>query len=205
MTFRAVETLKTVDLIYCEDTRHSIKLLNHFEIKKHLKSCPQFKEKNSIQELLDRLGRGENIAFISDAGMPGICDPGEYLVRAVRDAGYRIEIIGGTSSLTSFLSGCGVELERFSFIGFLPARVVDRRKIFDKGILEPLVFFESPHRIESTLGLLKEVYPAQKLILAKELSKISENFFEGTADELLKVIKSFKGEWIGMALPARVD
>jgi 16S rRNA (cytidine1402-2'-O)-methyltransferase len=205
ISLRALEILKSVDVIYCEDTRHSLKLLNHFEIRKPLKSCPQFKEKKSIEELLGRLRGGENIAFISDAGMPGICDPGEYLVRAARDANQRIEIIGGVSALTSFLAGVGVEIESFTFIGFLPPRVIDRKKIFEAGFLQPTVFFESPHRIESTLELLKESYASQRLILAKELSKISETFFEGTADELLTAIKSFKGEWIGMALPAKVE
>lgn len=205
MTLRAIEVLKSVDAIYCEDTRHSLKLLNHFEIKKPLQSCPQFKEKKSIDDLVSRLDRGEKIAFISDAGMPGICDPGAYLVRAIRNAGHKIEIIGGTSSLTSFLSGCGIEIESFRFIGFLKPRVIDRQRVFEKGFDEPTIFFESPHRIESTLHLLKDEFPKQQLILAKELSKVSEAFFEGTAVELLNSIKSFKGEWIGMALPARVS
>lgn len=204
ITLRALETLKTVDLIYCEDTRHSLKLLNHFDIHKPLRSCPHFKEKKLIDEVLDVLRDGKSIAYITDAGSPGICDPGSHLVGRVRQEGWRVEVIGGVSALTAFLAGAGIELESFRFVGFLPPRLVDRKRFFEGSILEPTIFFESPHRIEASLQLLAELKGDGFLILAKELSKISEAFFSGYPHEILKVVKSFKGEWIGMILPDRV-
>jgi 16S rRNA (cytidine1402-2'-O)-methyltransferase len=204
ITLRALETLQKVDVVYCEDTRRSIKLLNAYEIKKALKSCPHFKEKRQIEPILDQLRAGQSIAYISDAGMPGLCDPGERLVAAAREASLDVEIIGGVSAVTHFISGLGVELESFTFIGFLPARVIDRQKVFTKLYETALIFFESPHRIETTLDLLKESLPDRHIILAKELSKISERFFSGTAEEISKKIDSFKGEWIGCLFPDKM-
>ncbi|MBN8554703.1 MAG: 16S rRNA (cytidine(1402)-2'-O)-methyltransferase [Deltaproteobacteria bacterium] len=205
ITLRALEILKSVDVVYCEDTRRSIKLLNAYEIKKPLKSCPHFKEKKQIAPILDALAGGQSIAYVSDAGMPGLCDPGEILVAAVREANFKVEIIGGVSSLTHFIAGLGEELESFSFVGFLPARVIDREKVFSQKLAAPMIFFESPHRIQSSLEILRDKYPDIRLILAKELSKISEDFFSGTPTQLLGKIKSFKGEWIGCLFPARLE
>lgn len=198
MTFRAVETLKSVDVIFCEDTRHSIKLLNHFEIKKPLKSCPYFKERQVSGEVVEYLGEGKRVAYLTDAGTPNLSDPGATLVREVRKAGYPIEIIGGVSALTYFMAGLGEDLEAFSFIGFLPAKSAQRARLIEAGVSIPTMFFESPHRIESTLKIFKEIRPETRLVLAKELSKISERFFMGSATELLKNIPSWKGEWVGL-------
>ncbi len=201
MTIRAIDTLKSVDLIFCEDTRHSLKLLNHFEIRKPLKSSPYFKERKAATELLASLEEGKSVAFISDAGMPGVSDPGATLVAAVREKGIAVEVIGGVSSLTHFIAGLGVELETFRFTGFLPSRGIDRERFFDLAVQEPTIFFESPHRIETTLEILNSKCPQHFLILAKELSKISEGFYRGTPSDLVKQIKSFKGEWIGCIFP----
>ncbi len=201
ITFRAVDILKKVDVIYCEDTRRTIKLLNAYEIKKPLKSCPAFREKKLLPEILKRLSDGENIAYASDAGMPGLSDPGAVLVHGVREAGVKVEVIGGTSSLTHFIAGLGVELSSFSFVGFLPARQIDREKFFAREFLEMTIFFESPHRLESTLAIIESKRPELRLAFAKELSKISEQYFFGTVSEIKKKISSFKGEWIGAILP----
>ena len=201
VTLRAIETLKSIDVLFCEDTRRTIKLLNAFEIKKPLKSCPHFREYSQIAPVLERLKAGEKVGYASDAGMPGLCDPGEKLVKAARDEGFRVEIIGGVSALSYFLAGLGCELSTFRFIGFLPARTADRQKLFRQDAHEPTVFFESPHRLQTTLETAAGLVPNRRFILAKELSKISEGFFEGTPAELLKTVKSFKGEWIGCFFP----
>ncbi len=196
-TLRSIEILKNIDVLYCEDTRRTLKLLNHFEIKKVLKQCPHFKEKNVAAEISERIKAGESVGLVSDAGMPGISDPGQFLVSYIREAGQRVHIIGGVSSLTYFISGLGRELESFKFIGFLPPRAKDRTEIFKQRSNSSLVFMESPHRIESTLDLLIQSLPETTIILAKELSKVSENFFVGTPESVKKQITSFKGEWMG--------
>jgi len=198
ISLRALETLREVDLIFCEDTRRSLKLLNAYEIKKPLKSCPAFKEKKESQELIRQLEEGKKVAYISDAGMPVISDPGAYLVRQAKEAGYPVEVIGGLSSITCFLAGLGEELEEFKFIGFLPPKTQRRRKLFESPVEIPTLFFESPHRIQTTLELIAEIKPQWRLSLAKELTKISEAYFSGSAKELLQDIPSWKGEWLGL-------
>lgn len=196
ITLRALDVLKSVDVVFCEDTRRSIKLMNHFEIKKPLRSCPHFKEKQMSEELLERLSRGERVAFISDAGTPGIADPGAWLVRVARENNHPVHLIGGISSLSVFISGIGECIESFKFVGFLPSRTKDRELFFENEN-DPVVFFESPHRIEGTIDLLIEKWPQAKVVLAKELSKISERFFSGHPQSVKSKIQSFKGEWIG--------
>jgi len=201
MSNRGIEVLRSVDVIFCEDTRRTIKLLNAFEIKKPLKSAPYFKENKASEEILRILGSNQSVALVSDAGMPGLSDPGAIVVREVRAKGFRVEVIGGPSSLTSFIAGLGVELETFRFIGFLPPRVKDRQSWIQRPFEEPVIFFESPHRLESTLELLMQFAADRHLILAKELSKISEAFYAGTPSEVRSKIGSFKGEWIGCLMP----
>jgi len=198
LTFRALEGLKEADVIYCEDTRRTLKLLNAYEIRKPLKSCPHFKEKLVAKDVVERVRAGERVAYVSDAGMPGLNDPGSLLVAACREENLKVEVLGGVSALTHFVAG---EIPIFTFVGFLPSRIVDRQRFFSQPWTNPFIFFESPHRIESTLGLLKERLPSHNLILGKELSKISEAYFRGTPEALLKTIPSYKGEWIGVWFP----
>ncbi|MDB5038385.1 MAG: rsmI, partial [Bacteriovoracaceae bacterium] len=148
----------------------------------------------------NRLKAGERVAYISDAGMPGLNDPGELLLAAAREAGFKTQIIGGVSALTYFIAGLGRDLPSFRFIGFLPPRRKDREALFQNEIAEPTIFMESTHRIESTLEILKTLKPQSEIILAKELSKISENFYSGYPEAVLKKISSFKGEWMGCFL-----
>jgi 16S rRNA (cytidine1402-2'-O)-methyltransferase len=197
ITLRALETLKRVDVIYCEDTRRTIKLLNAYEIRKPLKACPHFREKIVSDGVVEQIRGGERVGFVTDAGMPGISDPGERLVAAVRSAGLPVNIIGGVSALTHFLAGLGAEIDSFRFIGFLPARQKEREDLFRTAMTETLIFMESPHRIESTLKILCELKPETNLIFGKELSKISEQFYSGTPDKVVTMVKSFKGEWMG--------
>lgn len=198
ITLRALRILKEVDLIYCEDTRRTLKLLNHFEIKKSLKSVPYFKERASSKDLIEELQAGKTLAYVSDAGMPNVSDPGAILVSAARQAGFKVEVIGGVSAMTSFLAGLGHELESFCFVGFLPAKKTQRQKLLEKESQRPILFFESTHRIQSTLELIRGLYPGRRVCLGKELSKLSEAFFEGTASELLAKVPSWKGEWVGL-------
>jgi len=205
MSLRAIDILKSVEIIFCEDTRHSLKLLNHFQISKPLRSAPYFKENQAGDEILSNLRLGKKIAFITDAGMPGVSDPGAKLVGLVREAGFKIEVIGGVSSLTSFIAGLGRELESFRFVGFLPSRTQDRKKFFSEDVLEPTIFFESPHRIEGTLDLIIEIRPESDLGLGKEISKISEAFYLGKPSAVKAGVRSFKGEWIGCLFPTKVE
>jgi 16S rRNA (cytidine1402-2'-O)-methyltransferase len=200
ITLRALETLRELDVIYCEDTRRTIKLLNAYEIRKPLKACPHFREKSSVEVIVGQIQNGERVGFVTDAGVPGLSDPGAVIVAGVRAARLPISVIGGVSALTYFISGMGEDLSSFRFIGFLPSRQKEREDLFRKERLEPLIFLESPHRIESTLEILKELQPSSRMILAKELSKISEKFFQGSPLEVLQEISSFKGEWIGCLL-----
>ena len=201
ISFRAIETLKSVDLIFCEDTRRSQKLLNHYEIKKKLISAPYFRERSSVGLVEEILRSGQRAAYITDAGMPGLSDPGAILLGEIRKLGYRVEVIGGPSALTNFIGLLGVELESFEFVGFLPAKRAQRERFFSESLRIPKIFFESPHRLESSLMIIQEKKPLSKLCLAKELTKISEKFYEGSAAILLKSIESWKGEWVGLIWP----
>lgn len=200
ITLRALRVLGEVDLVYCEDTRRTIKLLNHYKIQKTLRSCPYFKERSRAQEIVRELDQGKKIAFASDAGVPAVSDPGSILVAEARAAGHCVEVIGGVSALTYFLAGLGEDLEVFRFVGFLPARS-QQRKVFLGTVVEPTIFYEGPHRLEATLRLWGEQEPGRKIALGKELSKISERFFVGSIEEVISEIKSYKGEWVGCLWP----
>jgi len=200
-SFRAVETLQKVDVIFCEDTRRSSKLLQHYEIQKSLQSCPYYRERSGVERISKILAEGNKVAYLTDAGMPGLCDPGAILIGEIRKAGYRVEVIGGVSALSYLIGLLGVELETFRFVGFLPAKRSQREKFFGLEVLEPTIFFESPHRMESTLQICAERKPSSRLSLAKEISKVSERLYEGTSGALLSEIKSWKGEWVGLVWP----
>ena len=202
ITLRALAVLrKEVEIIFCEDTRRTVKLLNAYEIKKPLRSCPAFREKKMVVDILDCLAKEQKIAYVSDAGIPNLNDPGAELVRSAREAGYRVDVVGGVKALTYFIAGLGVAMTTFRFVGFLPPRRKDREKLFNMDILEPVIFFESPHRLDSTLELLIHQKPDFRVIFAKELSKINEAFFLGKPEDIKKQIQSFRGEWIGCIFP----
>lgn len=201
ISLRALDVFREVDVIYCEDTRRTVKLLNAYEIKKPLKSAPYFKEREASAKILERLKSGESVAYATDAGMPSVSDPGSIVVSEAREAGYAVEIIGGVSSLTHFLAGMGHELESFIFVGFLPHKSTQKLKLFQSENDRPLIFFDSPHRIEKTLKLVEENFHDRQMILAKELTKRSEAFFQGRAGEILQKVPSWKGEWLGLIWP----
>src|SRR4051812_703731 len=187
ITLRALETLKAVDLIAAEDTRHSGNLLRHFEIRKPLVSFHEHNEAMRTAELTERLANGENVALITDAGMPGVSDPGARLVRACVERGLAYTVLPGASALLTALVGSGFDIERFCYRGFLPpksgARERELRAAAERE--ETTVFFESPHKIAKTLAACVEIMPERSLCVARELTKKFEEFRRGTAPELL--------------------
>ena len=187
ITLRALEALKTADVIAAEDTRHSGNLLRHFEIRKPLVSYHEHNEAMRTAELSERLAAGETVALITDAGMPGVSDPGARLIRACIERGLPYTIVPGVSAVLTALVGSGFSLERFSYCGFLPVKSGGRERELRAAAErdETTVFFESPYRINKTLAACAELMPERQLCVARELTKKFEEFRRGTAAELL--------------------
>jgi len=200
MTFRAVRVLKECDVVAAEDTRRTGQLLKHFGLSKPMLSYFQFNEAKRSEEILERLKRGEKVALVTDAGSPGISDPGERVVRAVREAGLRVESVPGPCALVAALTASGLPTDEFHFIGFLPHKSGQRRKQLEalQQFAGTLVLYESPYRIEKLLVELGELFPARPIVLARELTKKFEEFLRGTPAELLELTqkRSLKGEFV---------
>ena len=170
ITLRALRTLKECDLVAAEDTRRTGQLLKHFGISKPLVSYFKFSEARRSEELIERLGRGEKIALVTDAGSPGISDPGERVVKAAIASGFRVEPVPGPSALVAALTASGLASDEFHFIGFLPHKSGQRRNKLEglKTFEGTLVLYESPYRVEKLLGELNEVFGQRELVLARE-------------------------------------
>lgn len=186
ITLRALEVLKAVDVIAAEDTRHSGNLLRHFEIRKPLVSYHEHNEAMRSQELAERLAAGENVALITDAGMPGLSDPGARLIKRCIDQNIPFTVLPGASSILTALVGSGFSLEKFCYRGFLPVKSGQRERELRAAAesTETSVFFESPYRILKTLAACAELMPDRQLCVARELTKKFEEFRRGTAAEL---------------------
>jgi 16S rRNA (cytidine1402-2'-O)-methyltransferase len=185
MTIRGLETLKTVDAIAAEDTRHTSGLLSHFGISKKLISVHEHNEHQSAEKLLTQLQAGENIALVTDAGTPGISDPGAVVVDLVRKAGVKVVPIPGASAVIAALSASGIAQNGFHFHGFLPASGAARRKVLEslKSETVTLVFYEAPHRIVECVEDIANVLGAERrLTFARELTKTFETFYTCPAD-----------------------
>lgn len=203
ITLRALEVLKQVEVIACEDTRRTSRLLNHFNIQgKKLISYYEPVERRRIPKILSLL-REKDVALVSDAGMPSISDPGFLLIRRCVDEGIEVEVLPGPSSPITALVGSGLPTDRFIFFGFLPRkglkRYIENLKNYEGFTL---IFFESPTRILKTLGLFEEVFPDSDLCVARELTKIHEEYLRGKPGEILKHLKAkkrIKGELILLA------
>lgn len=197
MTFRAVKILKSVDVIYCEDTRVSGKLLNHFEISKTLKTYHDFNKEIKSTDILRHLSNNENVALISDAGYPLISDPGYYVIREAINEGFNVVSIPGANALLSGLVVSGIAPHPFTFIGFLDHKEGRRKKqlieLMDNK--ETLVFYESPHRISKTITNMYEVFGERNVVIARELTKKFEEILRGTTSSL-KDIVDLKGEMV---------
>src|SRR5579859_5222906 len=208
ITLRALRTLKECDLVAAEDTRRTGQLLHHFGISKPMLSYFKFSEARRSEEILQRLSRGEKIALVTDAGSPGISDPGERVVNAAIAQGFRVEAVPGPCALVAALTASGLPTDEFHFIGFLPHKSGQRRKKLEKhkSVAGTLVCYESPYRVEKLLGELAEVLGSRKVVLARELTKRFEQFLRGTPSELLAQLhaRPARGEFvvlIGEAAP----
>ncbi|MBM3877545.1 MAG: 16S rRNA (cytidine(1402)-2'-O)-methyltransferase [Verrucomicrobia bacterium] len=209
ITLRALRTLRECDLVAAEDTRRTGQLLRHFGIHKPVVSCFQFNEARRGVELVERLQRGEKVAVVTDAGTPGISDPGERLVRRVLDAGLRVESVPGPCALVAALTASGLPTDEFHFVGFLPHKSGQRRKRLEslREVAGTVVLYESPFRMERLLGELAELFAARQVVIAREVTKKFEEFLRGTPAHLLAVTRArkLKGEFvvlIGAAAPA---
>ena len=185
MTFRAVRILKEVDLIAAEDTRNSIKLLNHFEIKTKMTSYHEFNKVEKARYLVDKMLEGLNVAVITDAGTPGISDPGEELVRQCSEAGITVTSVPGACAAVNALIISGRPTRRFAFEAFLPADKKERKEILETLEQETrtMILYEAPHRLLKTLNELHEVLGNRKISLCKELTKRYENVFNTTIED----------------------
>src|ERR1043165_10138534 len=202
ITLRALRTLKECDVVAAEDTRHSGLLLKHFGISKPLLSYFQFNEAKRSEEIIERLRRGEKVALVTDAGTPGISDPGERVVKAAIAAGFRIESVPGPSALIAALTSSGLATAEFHFLGFLPHKSGQRRKKLEelKLIKGTLVLYESPYRIQKLLTELSDIFPERQIVLARELTKKFEEFLRGTPVQLRQATahRVLKGEFVVM-------
>jgi 16S rRNA (cytidine1402-2'-O)-methyltransferase len=187
ITLRAVEALKSADVIAAEDTRHSGLLLKHLEIKKPFVSYHEHNEAARTTELVERLGRSENVALITDAGMPALSDPGIRLIRECIKRELPFTIIPGASSILMALLGSGFSTDKFSFRGFLPVKSGQRERELRAAAVrdETTIFFESPYRLTKTLAACIDIIPERQLCVARELTKKFEEFRRGAASELL--------------------
>ena len=187
ITLRALEALRSADVIAAEDTRHSGLLLKHLEIKKPFVSYHEHNEAARTLQLVERLARGENIALITDAGMPGLSDPGLRLIRECIKRELPFTIVPGASSILAALIGSGFSTEKFFFGGFLPVKPGQRERELQAAAEreETSIFFESPYRLTKTLAVCIDVMPERQLCVARELTKKFEEFRRGVASELL--------------------
>jgi 16S rRNA (cytidine1402-2'-O)-methyltransferase len=200
ITLRALRVLKECDVVAAEDTRRTGQLLKHFGITKPLLSYFQFNEAKRSEEIIARLQRGEKVALVTDAGSPGVSDPGERVVKAAIAAGLRVEPVPGPCALVAALTASGLPTDEFHFVGFLPHKTGQRRgeleRVKDYG--GTLVLYESPYRIEKLLTELKEVIPDRQVVLAREVTKRFEEYLRGTPAQLLEEIRNRarKGEFV---------
>ncbi|PKL52558.1 MAG: 16S rRNA (cytidine(1402)-2'-O)-methyltransferase [Nitrospira bacterium HGW-Nitrospira-1] len=200
ITLRALRVLKEVDVIAAEDTRHSLKLLNHYAISKPLISYWGEKEKVKAEETLRILNSGQTVALISDAGTPGISDPGNVLIRKAIEEGITVVPIPGPTAAIAALSISGFSTDAFIFRGFLPAKESQRLKELKKLSLDPrtIVLYEAPHRIRETLVDIGEIYQDRRAVVIKEITKFYEEVSRGTATVILEQLESSKiaGEYV---------
>ncbi len=202
ITFRALETLKSVDYILCEDTRVSQQLLSHYAIKKPLVSYHKYSESSQQERILSDLKEGKKIALISDAGTPGIADPGAQLVAACRSEAIPVTPIPGACAAITALCASGLPTDLFQFIGFLPKKRGELQESLKMACLYPgtTIAYESPHRLLDTLALLKELSPNCLVVIARELTKVYEEFVQGTPAMILEhfATSPLKGEIVLM-------
>ncbi len=203
ITLRALRTLKEADVVYAEDTRMAMKLLSYFDMETPVRRLDAFKEREKAPQIVERILQGEKVAYITDAGTPGISDPGGRLVSLVRSQAPEatIEAIPGPSALTAALSIAGVPTDDFLFLGFLPHKKGRQTALnYIAQSKHTVVLYESPHRIEKFLKSMRDVAPARRITIARELTKVYEEILSGTAEELATVLtenpQKVRGEFV---------
>ena len=198
ISLRAIEVLKSVDLIACEDSRVTQKILNHYDIRTKCVSYHKYNEKERINEILEFLGTGQKMALVSDAGTPLICDPGSVIVKELRNNGYSVTALPGANAVITFLSQISREDEEFSFIGFLPKTQTKIEEIAQNYKYKDVVFYESPNRIIQTLEYIQNIRPNSKVAFGRELTKIFEEIKIGKIAEIINYLKTniAKGEFV---------
>lgn len=207
---RAAEAFRAADVICCEDTRVTSKLLAHLGISKPLLRCDENVISQRAAELVDRMAAGERIAFASDAGMPSVSDPGQVLVDAALEADLPVEVVPGPSACVTALVASGIPCEHFFFEGFLPRKHGERvRRLTTLApIPGALIFYESPHRVQASLEAIAEVFPARTVALCRELTKLHEEVLRAPAPELLELVRErgeLKGEMVLVVAPPSED
>ncbi len=206
ITLRAIRTLGECDLIAAEDTRRTGILLKHLGISKPMVSLHKFNEKGRSNRILETLNQGQTVAVVSDAGSPGISDPGEKIVVAAIEAGYRIEAVPGPCAMVAAVTASGLPTDAFQFIGFLPHKSGQRRKALEGALASGMttILYESPYRIRKLLASLAELTPESQVVLGRELTKKFEEYLRGTPEELLKhyAEREPKGEFVVVLPPS---
>lgn len=199
MSPRALETISEMDIIAAEDTRNAFSLLLNYGIKKELFSLREHNEIEASKHLLEKIRAGKKVAYMSDAGYPGISDPGYLLVKEMIKEDVNISTISGPSAFINALVASGMKTEHFYFYGFLSAKESEAKEeiLSLKGLKDTIIFYEAPHRIDKTLNLLRECLGNREICLARELTKLNEEYIRGTLDELIQLDKTtLKGEMV---------
>ena len=198
ITYRAINILQNVDIIAAEDTRHTLKLLNHYNITKHLISYHRHNEDIKSDELLNKLKNGNNVALVSDAGTPGICDPGAIIIKKCLEQNIQVIPIPGACAFVNGLICSGLNTDAFLFLGFLPLNKKNRKYRLEQieNSKQTIILYEAPHKLQTTLEDLQKILGDRKIVIARELTKIHEEFIRGNVDEVIEKTKDIKGEII---------
>lgn len=207
ITLRAIDVLKSVDVIACEDMRVTQKLLNHYDIRTKCVSYHKFNEKERVETFLNMLREGKKIALVSDAGTPLFCDPGAIIVGELQKNGFSVTSLAGANAVATFLSHVARDGEDFAFVGFLPKTKAQIQSLLKQFQATDMVFYDSPNRILNTLNIVKEFRPNSKVAIGRELTKVFE---EIVIDDVEKVINHFnenilKGEIVGLVFREKAD
>lgn len=197
-TFRGAEILKKVDVIFSEDTRVTLNLLNHFNIKKHLVASHKFNEEKSSAKLLSYLNEGKSVALVTDRGTPLLSDPGNICVKKVVEMGYNVVSLPGATAAIPALTSSSIDSSRFLFYGFLNSKQSKRIKELEllKDVKYTIIFYEAPHRIIDTLNDMKQVFKNRYISISREISKKYEEIYRGTIEEVIKELNEPKGEFV---------
>ena len=209
MTLRGLRELREADVVACEDTRRTLRLLNSYEIKKPLLSCHEHNETSRVEEIMARLERGERVALVSDAGTPGLSDPGWIIAREAAERGYDVDALPGANALLPALLLSKLPMESFLFVGFLDGRTEDKRRRLEeiKRIKDTLVFYISPHRLLKELAFIAETLGNRRAALVREISKVHQESIQGTLLSLCDTIpeEKIRGEFVCVISGAEED